>query len=59
MSIESVMPSNHLIPVTYGTPSDLRGSFSGVISFLPFHSVHGVLAVRIMEWFAIVSSIGP
>ena len=53
------MPSKHLIPVTYWTPSDLRGSSSGVISFLPFHSVHGVLAARIMEWFAIVSSIGP
>ena len=26
--------------------------------FLPFHIVHGVLAARILEWFAILSSSG-
>ena len=27
--------------------------------FLPFHTVHGVLMARILEWFAISSSTGP
>ena len=27
--------------------------------FLPFHTVHGVLAARILEWLAILSSSGP
>ena len=27
--------------------------------FLPFHTVHGVLKARILEWFAIPSSSGP
>ena len=27
--------------------------------FLPFHTVHGVLAARILQWFAISSSSGP
>ena len=27
--------------------------------FLPFHSVHGVLKARILEWFAIAFSSGP
>ena len=31
--------------------------FQGHI-FLPFHTVHGVLEARILEWFAIPSSLG-
>ena len=27
--------------------------------FLPFHTVHGILQARILEWFSISSSIGP
>ena len=27
--------------------------------FFPFHTVHGVLEARILEWFAIPSSSGP
>ena len=27
--------------------------------FLPFHTVHGVLVARTLEWFAIPSSSGP
>ena len=27
--------------------------------FLPFHTVHGVLTARLLEWFAIPSSSGP
>ena len=33
-------------------------SFS-VTSFLPFHTVHGVLKVRILKWIAISFSSGP
>ena len=29
------------------------------ISFLPFHTVHGVLKARILKWFAIPFSSGP
>ena len=31
----------------------------GLIFFLPFHTVHGVLMARILEWGAISSSSGP
>ena len=37
-------------------------SFWGVhlsVSFLPFHTVHGDLKVRILKWFAILFSNGP
>ena len=51
------MLSNQLISVAYWTPSDLGGGRwgGGVLifqchSFLPFHTVHGVLAARILEW---------
>ena len=43
-------------PVAYWTPSNLRGSSSSVIYFVPFHTVHGALAARMLEWFAIPSS---
>ena len=36
-------------PVACWTSSNLGGSSSGVISFLPFHTVHGVLEARILE----------
>ena len=56
MSIESVMPSNHLIILgTY-----LPGEF--IIHcpvFLPFHIVQGVLKARILKWFSIPLSSGP
>ena len=39
-------------------PSDL-GVISQCRIFLPFHTVHGALAARILEWFAISSSTGP
>ena len=48
----------HFSPVAYWTPSNLGGASSGVIFFL-FHIVHGVLVVRILEWFAILSFSGP
>ena len=44
---------------TYWTPSDLVGLIFQCPTFLPFHTVHGVLPARILEWFAIPSSSGP
>ena len=35
------------------------GRSSDVISFLPFHTVHGILEARILEWFAISFSSRP
>ena len=35
------------------------GDSSGIISFLPFHTVHGVLKARILERFATPFSSGP
>ena len=46
-------------PVAYWTPSNLRGLIFWCCIFLPFHTVHGVLSARILEWFAILSSRGP
>ena len=46
MSIESVMLSNHLLPHHH-------------LLFLPFHTGHGVLQARILEYVAISSSSGP
>ena len=47
-------------PVAYWTSTHLGG---GLIFwchiFLPFHTVHGVLEARILEWFAIPFSSGP
>ena len=45
MSVELVMPSNHLIPVI---------PFSSCL-----HTVRGVLEARILKWFAIPFSSGP
>ena len=39
----------HSFPVAYWTSSYLGGSSSGVIS-LCYHTVHGVLAAKILEW---------
>ena len=43
----------HSSPVAYWTPTDLGSSSFSVLSFLPFHTVHGVLKARILKWFAI------
>ena len=45
--------------VAHGAPTDLGSSSFSVISFLPFHSVHGVLKARILKRFAILFSTGP
>ena len=47
----------HWSPVAYWAPTDLGSSSS--VSFLPFHTVHGVLKARILKWFAIPFSSGP
>ena len=49
----------HSSPVAYWAPTDLEISSFSVISFLPFHTVHGVLKARILKWFAIPFSSGP
>ena len=41
----------HSSPVAYFVPTDLESSSFSI--FLPFHTVHGVLKVRILKWFAI------
>ena len=47
----------HSSPVAYWAPIDLgSSSFSDI--FLPFHTVHRVLKVRILKWFAISFSSG-
>ena len=47
------------IPVAYWSPTDMGSSSFNVLSFLPFHTVHGVLKARILKWFAIPFSSGP
>ena len=49
----------HWSAVAYWAPTDLASSSFNVLSFLPFHMVHGVLKARIMRWFAIPFSSGP
>ena len=49
----------HSSPVAYWAPTNLRSSSFNVLSFLPFHTVHGVLKARILKWFAIPFSSGP
>ena len=46
----------------YFPPQDLKSSNFSVQylkTFLPFHTVHGVLKARILKWFAIPFSSGP
>ena len=40
-------------PVAYWTPSHLGGLIFWHHIFLPFHTVHGVLQTKILEWVAI------
>ena len=49
----------HSSPVAYWAHTDQGSSSFNVISFLPFHTVHGVLKARILKWFAIPFSSGP
>ena len=46
-------------PLAYWIPSNLGELIFSCHIFLPFHTVHGVLSARILEWFAILSSSGP
>ena len=57
MSIESVMPSNHISNSMLGTYRPVEFIFQCPI-FLPFHTVHVVLKARILKWFAIPFSSG-
>ena len=67
MSVESVMPSNHLIlcvPFSSRLQSLLDTYRPGEFIFqcpifLLFHTVHGVLKAGILKWFAIPFSSGP
>ena len=49
----------HWSPVAYWAPTDLGSSSFSVLSFLPFHTVQGVLKARILKWFAIPFSSEP
>ena len=49
----------HWSPVAYWAPNDLASSSFGILSFLPFHIVHGVLKARILKWLAIPFSSDP
>ena len=49
----------HSSPVACWALTDLGRSSFSVLSFLPFHTVHGVLKARIPKWFAIPFSNGP
>ena len=49
----------HWSPGAYWAPTDLGSSSFSVLSFLPFHTVHGVLEARILKWFALPFSSGP
>ena len=46
-------------PVANWAPTNLGSSSFSVISFFPFHTVHGFLKARILKWFAISFSNGP
>ena len=50
----------HSSLVAYWAPTDLgSSSFSIIHTFLPFHTIHGILKARILKWFAILFSSGP
>ena len=49
----------HWSPIAYWAPTDLGSSSFSILSFLPFHTVHGVLKARILKSFAIPFSSGP
>ena len=55
----SIMQFLHWSPVAYWAPTDLGSSSFSILSFLPFHTVHGVLKARILKRFAIPFSSGP
>ena len=50
--------SEVISPGAYWAPSILRSSYFSH-TFLPFHTVHGVLKARILKWFTIPFSSGP
>ena len=49
----------HSSPVAYWAPTNLGSSSFSVISFLPFHTVHGVLKAGMLKWLSIPFSSGP
>ena len=48
----------HPSPVAYWAPTDLGNSSFSLLSFLPLHTIHGVLKARMLKWFAIPFSSG-
>ena len=48
----------HSSPIAYWAPTDLGSSSFSVLSFLSFHTVHGVLKARILTWLATPFSLG-
>ena len=45
--------------IAYWAPTNPGSSPFSILSFLPFHNVHGVLKARKLKWFAIPFSSGP
>ena len=43
----------HSSPIAYWAPANLGSSSFSALSFLPFHTVHGVLKERMLKWFGI------
>ena len=58
MFLELLVTALYSSPIAYGTPPTCR-PYLLMSYFLPFHTVHGVLATRIPEWVVISSSSGP
>ena len=49
----------HWSPVAYWAPTNLGSSSFNFLTFLPIHTLHGILKARILKWFAIPFSSGP
>ena len=49
----------HSSQVAFWSPTDLGSSSFNIITFLSFHTVHGVLKSIMLKWFAIPFSSGP
>ena len=49
----------HSFPVAYWAPTDLGSLSFSALSFLPFHTIHGVLKAKMLKWFAITFSTEP
>ena len=49
----------HSSSVAYWAPTNLGSSSFNFLTFLPIHTLHGILKARILNWFAIPFFSGP